>query len=89
MSEVTKGRIVHFVVAEKLEQAAIIVRVWPACACVDLIVFRDGTNDAGDGELPEDIGKLTAWRTSVVRSSDDQTKLCSWHFASECKEAGR
>jgi hypothetical protein len=83
MSEIRKGRIVHFVAGENLEQAAIIVARW-SDDCANLVVFRDGWND-DDGELPGDRAKLAAWRTSVVRSEIDQNKLSTWHFASECK----
>ncbi|MBE3604123.1 hypothetical protein IMX07_10860 [bacterium] len=89
MSEPTKGRIVHFVGhgADPVHCAAMVVRVWGTGpdACVNLCVFRDGTNDRNIVMPPGHENDMVFWATSVVRSDEDQAKPYSWHFANECK----
>jgi hypothetical protein len=73
MSEPTKGRIVHFVGhgADPVHCAAMVVRVWGTGpdACVNLCVFRDGTNDRNIVMPPGHENDMVFWATSVVRSA--------------------
>lgn len=69
------GRIVHY---RKREggpcQAAVIVKVW-SDTTVNLVVFRDGSNDSSaDGHG----GELVSWATSATLESESQ-HAHTWH----------
>ena len=68
----TVGRIVHVRNGDRC-QSAIIVRVWSA-GTVNLVVFRDGSNDAGDGGNGTE---LTRWATSATLSDEAGNH---WHW---------
>ncbi len=67
----TVGRIVHTKFKDHC-QSAVIVRVW-SDTHVNLVVFRDGSNDAGDGGT---ASELTRWMTSATL--DQETH--GWHW---------
>lgn len=73
MSQVpTVGRIVHVRYADRC-QAAVVVRAWSETT-LNLVVFRDGSNDAGDGGVGSD---LTRWLTSATLSEESGNH---WHW---------
>jgi hypothetical protein len=84
----TKGRIVHYVpcrgtVLGGKHLAAVVVKVWnrqEEHACVNLVVFKDGSNDTVPGVEPM---QLSFWATSVLLSAD-QTKEHTFHFPQDC-----
>ena len=67
------GRIVHVRFKDRC-QAAVIVRAWSETT-VNLIVFRDGSNDAGDGGNGSDA---TRWMTSATL--DETATGHHWHW---------
>lgn len=73
---ITEGRIVH-VRPRGVEhcQPAIVVRLWSG-SMVNLEVFRDGSNDRGDGyaDFP------TRWMTSVQHESVSPNPENAWHW---------
>lgn len=76
------GRLVHFVAPDGYEGAhgqcrpAIVVQDWRETdGSVNLVVFRDGTNDRPDGAVCE-------WQTSIRRS--DRHEFGTWHEANDC-----
>ena len=75
----SEGRIVH-VHTPGVDhcQPAIVVRAWDGgLDKLNLVVFRDGTNDAThDADLRAD---LTSWATSVPYS-DARTENRTWHW---------
>ena len=79
------GRTVHFVLPSGEHRPAIIVRIWDGQptehTVVQLQVFIDGSNDAGDlcdGERAVLPPVSAVWRTSVHQ--DTETKAPgTWH----------
>jgi hypothetical protein len=65
------GRIVHVKFGDKC-QAAIIVKVWSPTS-LNLVVFRDGSNDGGDGGTGSE---LTRWATSYTLDAATN----GWHW---------
>lgn len=75
----SEGRIVHVHTPGVIQcQPAIVVRAWgEGLDSLNLVVFRDGSNDAVvPGEEP---GSLTTWATSV-HYSDERTNNRTWHW---------
>lgn len=59
--KITMGRIVFYTDHVGVPRPAIVVRVWsPDTGCVNLQVFKDGSNDPGDPN------SLAYWATSVL-----------------------
>lgn len=84
MEGLTEGRIVHYVLSNGQHRPAIVVRNWSDPALpgsdgrVNLIVFADGTNDAGvvSGNV-SDQGLF--WATSA-HYDPEGTKHHTWHW---------
>lgn len=75
--EPSVGRIVHFRASAEADcQAAIVVRIWSA-KLVNLVVFRDGSNDDRNDH---GSGELTSWRTSIKYEAEDDIQGTSWHW---------
>lgn len=75
----SEGRIVH-VHTPGVDhcQSAQVVRAWgDGTGPLNLIVFRDGTNDAAYGG--EDRAALTSWATSIP-FSDERGDNRTWHW---------
>lgn len=70
--QVTVGRIVHVRHGDRC-QAAIIVRVWGSTT-LNLVVFRDGSNDSGDGGVGSELSR---WLTSATLSDEPGNH---WHW---------
>jgi len=68
----TVGRIVHVHHADRC-QPAMVVRVWGETT-LNLVVFRDGSNDAGDGGTGLE---LTRWLTSATLADEPGNH---WHW---------
>lgn len=85
MEGLTEGRIVHFVLPDGPHagehRPAIVVRVWrkgdgtpPDNGYSNLLVFLDGSNDAGaSGEA-----RPLLWATSIEYSEDPKPR--TWHW---------
>lgn len=74
---VTVGRTVHYVPKNGGKvQPAVVVQVWPNNG-VNLVVFRDGTNDTPHDDAGSD---LTAWKTSVPYSESPALEPNTWHW---------
>ena len=75
----SEGRIVHVHTPGVSQcQAAIVVKAWgDGRGALNLVVFRDGSNDAAYvGEAQRD---LTSWATSVPYA-DERTTVRTWHW---------
>lgn len=74
MDDLIEGRIVHYVLPDGGHRPAVIVRVWSKeTGCANMLVFTDGTNDAGFNR-----GVDVYWATSVRRS--DAKEPGTWHW---------
>lgn len=86
-SEVTIGRIVHYVLADGQHRPAVVVQTWNpetssyAEGVVNLQVFMDGTNDlrASAGLTREQAERGLVWVTSV--HPDESKAPGTWHWA--------
>lgn len=78
-SGVTVGRIVHFrETPADACQAAIVVQPWTG-ETVNLVLFRDGSNDTQQQGLG---AELTSWRTSIPSQALMPTEYAgpTWHW---------
>lgn len=75
----TVGRIVHYrETRSDACQAAVIVSVWFGGEVpVNLVVFRDGSNDVQQEGLS---GELIIWKTSIAHESESPPENPSWHW---------
>jgi hypothetical protein len=73
---ITEGRIVHVRRGAGRCQPAIVVRHWSG-GSVNLLVFRDGSNDSG---LDSAGVEPTRWATSVQHESSTVAGNQSWHW---------
>lgn len=75
----SEGRIVHVHTPGVAHcQPAHVVRAWgDGLGALNLVVVRDGSNDASYGG--EEPGALTSWATSVPYS-DERTDNRTWHW---------
>src|ERR1035437_1038322 len=84
--ELSVGRIIHVNNAKGACSAAIIVRVWgdtPKSA-VSAVVFRDSSNDKGDGfNVGSEPSALTAWAKSIQQGDGRH----QFHDPRECPKA--
>lgn len=72
------GRIVHFTATKDSPcQAAVIVKAW-SDDMVNLVVFRDGSNDRSDGLLVQEPAQTQAWVTSVAQGEGTESSR-GWH----------
>lgn len=85
MEGLTEGRIVHFVLADGPHagehRPAIVVKVWrkgdgspPDNGYSNLLVFLDGSNDAG----PSGEARPLLWATSIEYSEEPRPR--TWHW---------
>lgn len=68
----TEGRMVHYVMNNKVHRPAVIVQVWNVeTGCSNLRVFVDGSNDGYSDDV---VGRAT----SILYSEDKEPG--TWHF---------
>lgn len=81
MTELSIGRIVHFVAEDGAHKAAIVVAVWGKDTC-NLQVFTDGNNESGHYLIPHLVREClipsTVWVTSVCYSEEPKPR--TWHW---------
>lgn len=77
------GRIVHYHSQQDGPcQAAAVVKVWSP-ETVNLVVFRDGSNDQSIDNVQtptSGIPPTTYWATSAVLEEEPRTKSHAWHW---------
>lgn len=79
----TEGRIVHVRAPGVTHcQPAIVVRNWGGTepGALNLVVFRDGSNDREGPEIGGGVDALTRWATSVPHESQTRPEAQSWHW---------
>lgn len=77
----SEGRIVHVHTPGVTHcQPAVVVNAWGSgLSTLNLVVFRDGSNDAAIPGV-EEPGALTSWATSVPYSDERNSGTRTWHW---------